>query len=147
MQTIQLVLSDVTYAGTLKQLLCNNGSWPVTITDTPNFQKVGVVVIDEKVLAGVVSPLDCPERVVLVTHNDADILSHALNLGIRSVVYTTDTAGTVLLAIMSAYLRLPRPASTPQQRVISPSSPSQLHKIAPQAKPEGVKAASQTEPG
>ena len=102
MQTIQLVLSDASYARKLKQLLCDNGNWPVTIRDNPSFQKGGVVVLDEKVLAGLASSPDYPDRVVLVTHNDPEILSHAWDLGIRSVVYNTDTPGTVLLAIMSA---------------------------------------------
>jgi hypothetical protein len=131
MQTIQLVLSDASYARKLKQLLCDNGNWPVTIRDNPSFQKGGVVVLDEKVLAGLASSPDYPDRVVLVTHNDPEILSHAWDLGIRSVVYNTDTPGTVLLAIMSAYLRLPKLPQTPHRRVISPNSPNQLLKIAP----------------
>jgi DNA-binding NarL/FixJ family response regulator len=131
MQTIQLVLSDASYAKKLKQLLCDNGNWPVTIKDGPSFQKGGVVVLDDKVLASLASAPDFPDRVVLVTHNDPEILSHAWDLGIRSVVYNTDTPSTVLLAIMSAYLRLPKLPQTAHRRVISPNAPSQLHKIAP----------------
>lgn len=135
MQTIQLVLSDSTYAKRLKQLLSENGNWPVAIKDTPSFNKGGVVVLDEKVLESLSAPPDYPDRVVLVTHNDAAILSHAWDLGIRSVVFHTDTASTVLLAIMSAYLRLPKSPSTASRRVISPNSPTGLLAIDPSAPP------------
>ena len=135
MQTMQLVLSDASYAKRLKQLLSENGNWPVAIKDIPSFQKGGVVVLDEKVLAGLSAPPDYPDRVVLVTHNDAAILSHAWDLGIRSVVFHTDNASTVLLAIMSAYLRLPKSPPSSQRRVISPSSPSTLLNIDPSTPP------------
>jgi hypothetical protein len=132
MQTIQLVLSDASFARKLKQLLGDNGNWPVTIKDVPSFNKGGVVVLDDKVLAGLASPPDFPDRVVLVTHNDPEILSHAWDLGIRSVVYDTDAPGTVLLGIMSAWLRLPK---APQRRVISPNGPTQLLNVDPQTPP------------
>jgi hypothetical protein len=135
MQTIQLVLSDASFARKLKQLLSENGNWPVTIKDVPSFHKGGVVVLDEKVLAGLASSPDFPDRVVLVTHNEPEILSHAWDLGIRSVVYDTDAPGTILLGIMSAWLRLPKGPNQPQRRVISPNGPTQLLNIDPQAPP------------
>lgn len=134
MHTIQLVLSDASYAKRLKQLLSENGNWPVAIKESPSFQKGGVVVLDEKVLTGLAPP-DYPDRVVLVTNNDPAILAHAWDLGIRSVVFHTDTASTVLLAIMSAYLRLPKSPPSHQRRVISPSSPSNLLVIDPNVRP------------
>ena len=139
MQTIQLVLSDAGFAKRLKQLLSDNGNWPVTIKDVPSFNKGGVVVLDDKVLAALASPPDFPDRVVLVTHNDPEILSHAWDLGIRSVVYETDSASTVLLGIMSAWLRLPKGPPGPHRRVISPSNATQLLSIDPQTPPAGHK--------
>ena len=139
MQTIQLVLSDASFAKRLKQLLSDNGNWAVTIKDTPSFNKGGVVVLDDKVLAALASPPDFPDRVVLVTHNDPDILSHAWDLGIRSVVYDTDTASTVLLGIMSAWLRLPKGPPGSQRRVISPNASTQLLGIDTHAPPSGHK--------
>jgi hypothetical protein len=133
MQTIQLVLSDASYAKRLKQLLADNGNWPVTIKDVPSFHKGGVVVLDDKVLVSLESPPDFPDRVVLVTRNEPDILSHAWDLGIRSVVFNTDSSSTTLLAIMSAYLRLPKAPQLPHRRVISPSAPSGLLSIDPNA--------------
>jgi hypothetical protein len=135
MQTIQLVLSDASFARKLKQLLSDNGNWPVAIRDVPSFQKGGVVVLDEKVLAGLASPPDFPDRVVLVTRNEPAILSHAWDLGIRSVVYDSDTPSTILLGIMSAWLRLPKAPNQPHRRVISPNGPTQLLNIDPQARP------------
>ena len=139
MQTIQLVLSDAPYARKLKQLLTDNGNWPVTIKDVPGFNKGGVVVLDERVLASLSSPPDYPDRVVLVTKNDPEVLSHAWDLGIRSVVFDTDSASTTLLAIMSAYLRLPKPPQAPHRRVISPKAPSGLLNIDPHPRTTGHK--------
>ena len=132
MQTIQLVLSDASYAKKLKQLLADNGNWPVTIKDVPAFQKGGVVVLDEKVLASLSSPPDFPDRVVLVTNNNPELLSNAWDLGIRSVVFHTDSASTTLLAIMAAYLRVPKAPQPPPRRGISPSGPNQLVSLHPQ---------------
>jgi hypothetical protein len=131
MQTIQLVMSDASYAKKLKQLLSDNGNWPVSIKDVPAFHKGGVVVLDDKILASLSAPPDYPDRVVLVTKNDPQILSHAWDLGIRSVVFTTDSPSTTLLAIMSAYLRLPKSPQLAPRRVISPNAPSGLLNIAP----------------
>jgi hypothetical protein len=133
MQTIQLVLSDASYAKKLKQLLADNGNWPVTIKDVPTFHKGGVVVLDDKVLGSLASPPDFPDRVVLVTRNEPEILSHAWDLGIRSVVFNTDSPSTTLLAIMSAYLRLPKAPQMHHRRVISPNTPNQLLSIDPQS--------------
>jgi hypothetical protein len=131
MQTIQLVLSDHSFAKRLKQLLSENGNWPVAIKDAPAFQKDGVVVLDDSVLAGLAVPPEHPERVVLVTRNEPALLARAWELGIRSVLYDTDAPNTVLLAVMAAYLRLPRSPEMPQRRVLSPNAPTGLLHIDP----------------
>ena len=131
MQTIQLVLSDHAFAKRLKQLLAENGNWPVSIKDTPTFSKGGVVVLDGAVFAGLEAPPDFPDRVVLVTHNQPELLARAWDMGIRSVLYDTDAPDTVALAVMAAYLRLPRSPQMPQRRVLSPSAPSGLLSIDP----------------
>jgi hypothetical protein len=131
MQTIQLVLSDHAFARKLKQLLAENGNWPVVIKDAPSFHKGGVVVLDDVVFTGLVAPPDYPDRVVLVTRNEPQLLARAWEMGIRSVLYETDTPNTILLAVMAAYLRLPRSPEMPQRRVLSPSAPSGLLNIDP----------------
>ena len=133
MQTIQLVLSDASFARRLKQLLCENGNWPVSVKDAPVFHKGGVVVLDEKVLASLSAPPEYPDRVVLVTNNEPEILAKAWELGIRSLVFHTDSPSTVLLAVMSAYLRLPKGLPAASRRGISPSSPTGLLQINPNA--------------
>src|SRR6478672_10089147 len=130
-QTIQLVLSNAVFAKKLKQLLADNGNMPISIREAPTFSK-GVIVLDDKLLASLESPPDFPDRVVLITRNDPAILSHAWDLGIRSVVYNTDSPGTLLLAIMSAWLRLPKePPGTLNRRGISPKAPSPLTVLDP----------------
>lgn len=131
MQTIQLVLSDHNFAKRLKQLLAENGNWPVVVKDAPSFQKGGVVVLDDSVLAGLSAPPDYPDRVVLLTRNQPELLARAWEMGIRSVLYNTDDPNTVSLAIMAAYLRLPRSPNMPQRRVVSPNAPSGLLNITP----------------
>jgi hypothetical protein len=131
MQTIQLVLSDVTYARKLKQLLSASGTWSVVIREFPVFDNGGVVVLDETVLAGLSSAPPNPDRVVLVTNNDPELLSSAWDLGIRSVVYHSDSPSTVLLAIMSAFLRVPKSARQSSRRAISPRAPRGLLTIDP----------------
>jgi urease accessory protein UreE len=135
MQTIQLVLTDHAFAKRLKQLLAENGNWPVAIKEVPSFHKGGVVVLDDTVLAGLAAPPDYPDRVVLVTRNVPELLAHAWELGIRSVVYDTDSPSTVILAVMAAYLRLPRTPEMPQRRVLSPNAPTSLLTIDPAAGP------------
>ncbi|MDZ4801323.1 MAG: hypothetical protein SGI92_24465 [Bryobacteraceae bacterium] len=134
MQTIQLVLSDASYARKLKQLLADNGNWPVSIKELPSFGKGGVVVLDDKVLSALASPPDFPDRVVLITRNEPAILSHAWDLGIRSVVYDSDTSSTLLLAIMSAWLRLPKVPQVSQRRVNSPNAPTPFQVLDPQSR-------------
>jgi hypothetical protein len=135
MQTIQLVLTDNAFANRVKQLLAENGNWPVAIQEVPSFDRGGVVVLDDTVLAGLAAPPDFPDRVVLVTRNVPELLAHAWELGIRSVVYDTDAPSTVILAVMAAYLRLPRTPEMPQRRVLSPTAPSSLLTIDPSSSP------------
>ena len=131
MQTIQLVLTDHAFAKRLKQLLAENGNWPVAIKEVPSFHKGGVVVVDDKVLSALAAPPEFPDRVVLVTRNVPELLARAWELGIRSVVYDTDSPSTVIFAVMAAYLRLPRTPEMPQRRVLSPNAPSGLLTIDP----------------
>jgi hypothetical protein len=126
MQSVQLVLSDGAYAKKLKQLLAESGNWAVSIKDAPSFHKHGVVVLDEKILAAMACAPEYADRIVLITNNDPDALSHAWNLGIRSVVFHSDPPGTTLLAIMAAYLRLPKLPQSPHRRGISPNGPNPI---------------------
>ena len=121
MYSIQLAMSDASNAKRLQRLLLDNGNWPVHVTNAPDFERGGVIVMDEETLLRLSSAPTYPDRVVLMTHNNAEVLERAWDFGIRSVVYPTETTSTMLLAIMSACLRTP-PKETPRKRVISPKS-------------------------
>ncbi len=110
METVQLVIRDVRYAASLRQLLEQGGNRKVCCVDAPDPRHVGVIVVDSEGLELLPAPLLNPERVVLITRNDPQHLSKAWNAGIRSVVFSEDTLNTAVLAIMAAELRLFKPA-------------------------------------
>ena len=111
MQTIQIALGNTGYAKALRTALERSGNWEVVCCPHPDQQRDGVLVLDEESLQGLRHPLPHPERVVLLTHKDADHLARAWEAGIVSVVYHGDPPGTAVLAIMAAGLRL-RPELT-----------------------------------
>jgi hypothetical protein len=109
METVQLVIRDVHYAASLRQLLEQSGNRKVCCVDAPDPRYLGVIVVDSEGLELLPCPLLNPERVVLITRNDPQYLSKAWNAGIRSVVFSEDTLNTAVLAIMAAELRLSKP--------------------------------------
>ena len=109
MDTIQISISETYYRAALERLLGGSGTCKLVESETPDFKTSGVVVIDDRVLERIASPLPFPERVVLITHNAPERLSQAWDAGIRSVVFYEDPMNTAVLAIMSASLRLPKP--------------------------------------
>ena len=142
MQTIQIVLSDAGFAEKLQQCLTDNGSWPVDIRQAPAFGKGGIVVLDDMVLTGLASAPDYPDRVVLIATHRPGVEERAWDMGIRSVVHSGDSIGTILLAIMSAYLRLPKSAEMPRQRVTSPTAASNIVQIPPVAAGPEIRSSS-----
>jgi hypothetical protein len=108
-ETIQISISDPHYRAALERMLGGSGSCKLIESEIPDFKAAGVVVMDDRVLGRLVSPLSAPERVVLITHNAPERLSQAWEAGIRSVIFYEDSMNTAVLAIMSASLRLPKP--------------------------------------
>ena len=80
-----------------------------------------VLVLDETAFARLPLPLSNPERVVLITRKDPQLLAQAWDAGIVSVVSEEDPLNTVLLAIMAAALRV---AKDPRRRHSSGISPN-----------------------
>jgi hypothetical protein len=108
METVQLTIKDASYASALGDLLRRNGTREVRKVEAPDPNLEGVIVVDSEALDGLPLPLLNPERVVLITRNDAEHLATAWNAGVRSVVFNEDPLSTAVLAIMAAELRVPK---------------------------------------
>jgi hypothetical protein len=124
METVQITLSDASYASALCEQLERGGACAVRSVPAPDARLDGVIVVDPDALDLLPCPLPNPERVVLITRNDPQNLSRAWNAGVRSVVFDQDPLSTAVLAIMAADLRIPRaetrcPAPQGALRVVS----------------------------
>jgi hypothetical protein len=139
METIQLAIQDSAYESALRQALVRSGPWHVESVETPRPGERCVLVIDEDGLGRISLPLPYPERVVLLTRKDAAHLSHAWDAGIVSLVSPDDPASTVLLAIMAAALRVPKPQAGGVVGGISPIQPGAAAPISPELPLVGAK--------
>jgi hypothetical protein len=110
METVQLIITDASYASALRNLLESGGTRNVRCVEVPDPKLEGVIVVDSESLDRLPFPFLNPDRVVLITRNDPRHLSQAWNAGIRSVVFHGDPLNTAVLAIMAAELRVPRAA-------------------------------------
>jgi hypothetical protein len=133
MQTIQLAITDSAYEAALREALAHSGPWHVECVKTPRPGERCVLVMDEACLNSVSLPLPYPERVVLLTSKYPTNLSHAWDVGIVSLVSPEDPLSTVLLAIMAAALRVPKPQAATILGGISPSKPAATAPISPEA--------------
>ena len=138
MQTVQLAIQDPALREALREVIVRSGPWHVDSVATPQLGErcvlVGercVLVMDEECLNSVSLPLPYPERIVLVTRKDPANLSHAWEAGIVSVVSPDDPPGTILLAIMAAALRIPKPQTVAVSGGISPSKSAAPAPISP----------------
>jgi len=139
MQTVQLAIADSAYRAALREALARSGPWHVETVETPRPGERCVLVMDEVFLSRIALPFPYPERVVLVTRMDSAKLSHAWDAGIVSLVSPDDSPSTVLLAIMAAALRVPKPQATAALRAISPNRPDCAAPICPEAHLAGAK--------
>jgi len=110
METIQLAIANAPYASSLKELLARTAAWNILRVDAPDPRMEGVIVVDSESLERLPGTIVNPERVVLITCNDAPHLAKAWEAGIVSVVYENDPINTALLAIMAARLRVAKAA-------------------------------------
>ena len=106
MQTVQLSIADGAYASAIRDAISHSCAWHVESVDRPNLMLPGALVLDEPAFARLPLPLSNPERVVLITRKDPQLLRQAWEAGIVSVVSQDDPLNTVLLAIMAAALRV-----------------------------------------
>ena len=139
MQTVQLVIRDTAYAAALRDALVRSGPWHVECAETPDPSGRCALVMDEESLGRVRLPLAYPERIVLITQKGPENLSHAWDAGIVSVVFADDPPNTVLLAIMAAALRVPKPPSAAAFSGISPNKAAVSAPIPPELPIPGSK--------
>ncbi len=106
MDTVQIAITDNSYATALRDLLVRSGAFKVLFVDCPDQDRAGVMVLDTEHLELLMSPLPNPERIVLIAPNDPQCLSKAWEAGVSSVIFDKDPLNTAVLAILSARLRI-----------------------------------------
>ena len=129
MATVQLSIADPVYAEDLRAALSRSGPWNVELVDRPHQYEPSVLVLDEGTFAQLLHRVENPERVVLITRQEPELLAQAWEAGIVSVISSDDPLATVLLAIMAASLRIAKRHEAPVASVISPNlavSPARL---------------------
>jgi len=119
MRTVQLAIADAVYANALRDALTHTGPWRVETVERADPAQPCVAVLDETSFARMPLPLTHPERVVLISRQDPQLLAQAWDAGIVSVASVDDSLPTVLLAIMAASLRVSKAPQAP--RGISPN--------------------------
>ena len=106
MRTVQLAIADAVYAAALRDALSRSGPWHVDFVERPDPATACVLVLDDASFTRLPLPFLHPERVVLISRQDPQLLAQAWDAGIVSVASVTDSLPTVLLAIMAASLRV-----------------------------------------
>jgi hypothetical protein len=139
MQTVQLSIADSVYAASVREALSRSCAWHVESVDRPDPSRHCALVLDEAAFVRLALPLSNPERVVLITRKDPQLLAQAWEAGIVSVVSDDDPISTVLLAIMAAALRVAKSGSAAIPSGISPSTSSVSAPIPPQNRTSGSK--------
>jgi hypothetical protein len=104
---IQLALSDAAYGSALRRLLEIQGSGAVEFSETANFNRAGVLVLDAEHLRRIALPIPHPERVVLIAGNRSEDMAAAWKAGLQTVVLREDPLSTAVLAVMAASLGIP----------------------------------------
>jgi hypothetical protein len=104
MQTVQLAIADGMYAAALREALSHSCAWHVDSVGCPDPSQRCVMVLDQAGLERLPLPLSHPERIVLITRRDPQVMAEAWDAGVVSVVSEQDPISTVLLAIMAAGL-------------------------------------------
>ena len=111
METIQVAIANAAYATALRELLAHNAGWRILSVEAPDPRIEGVIVVDSQSIDGLPRAIENPQRVVLITPNEAPYLAKAWEAGIVSVVFEDDPINTAILAIMAARLRVTKAGS------------------------------------
>jgi hypothetical protein len=97
------------------------------------------MVLDQAALERLPLPLCNPERIVLITRRDAQLMAEAWEAGIVSIVSEQDPISTVLLAIMAAGLRVDKPHAYSSSSGISPTVGTSRAPLPPESRHSGSK--------
>ncbi len=122
MYNVQLAVGNAPYGATLSDLLTHTESCSVMPVDKPDPNQPGVMVVNERTVDSLPSPIERPERIVLITPNEARRLERAWQAGIRCVVFDSDPPRTMALAVMAAALRVRTPNRPEHPVSIAPTS-------------------------
>ncbi|HTS63783.1 MAG TPA: hypothetical protein VMH28_17280 [Candidatus Acidoferrales bacterium] len=145
MQNVQLAIADQAYAARVRDALCHTCAWQVESVERPDASRNCVMVLDQCAFQRLPLPLSHPERVVLISRKNPELMAEAWDAGIVSVVSDQDPMNTVLLAILAAGLRVEKPhqaagTATPHtSSAISPSGAIQAAPISPETRISGSK--------
>jgi hypothetical protein len=139
MQTVQLAIANPTYAAAVREALAHTCACAVETVVRPEPARPCVLVLDEAAFSVLSLPVSNPERVVLITRRDPQLLAQAWEAGIVSVVSDEDPIGTVLLAIMAASLRIPKLHGGHPLSGISPKPGPAAAAISPENRTSGSK--------
>ena len=102
MAMIQLAIEDPAYARCVRSLLLRNGAHrQVYITDLPELNLGGVIVITKKKLDKLSPARKDIQRLLVIAKNDHESLSQLWAAGIRHVVFEADSPATAALAILA----------------------------------------------
>jgi hypothetical protein len=130
-QTGQLSIGDTVYAATVREALTRSCAWHVESVERPDPSRRCALVLDETAFVRLPLPLANPERVVLITRKEPQLLAQAWEAGIVSVVSDEDPISTVLLAIMAAALRVAKSHDPAAPSAISPNTDAVSAPISP----------------
>ena len=132
MQTVQLAIADGMYAAALREALSRSCAWHVESVGCPDPSQHCVMVLDQAALERLPLPLSNPERIVLITHRETQLMAEAWEAGIVSMVSDREPISTVLLAIMAAGLRVDKPHGFSNPSGISPTAGTAHAPLAPE---------------
>src|SRR5450755_2410284 len=139
MQTVQLAIADGIYAAALREALSRTCAWHVESVGRPDLSRPSVMVLDQAALERLPLPLSNPERIVLITERDPQLMAEAWEAGIVSVVSEQEPISTILLAIMAAGLRVDKPHVFSPPSGISPTAGTVPAPLAPEHRHFGSK--------
>ena len=139
MQTVQLSIADCAYAAAIREALSRSCAWQVQAVDRPDPSRQCVLVLDEAAFARLPLPLSNPQRVVLITRKDPQLMAQAWEAGIVSVVSQEDPTSTVMLAIMAAALRVSKSHDAGASSALSPNQSPVSASIPPHGRATGSK--------